>query len=172
MSACAACGFDTSSVTPPDAIVALRSLPRRFGAVAAPPAGEGVPAGGEDLEVDERRRTAVLAEAGRAAAAIDEIGADLRSVLVQDTPTVASRTDVATADRDGGDPATALERLAGATTSLATLAEGQPARAWTRAGNRPTGPVSAADLLREAVHAGVHRLRAAEHLAGRGPAGR
>ena len=43
--------------------------------------------------------------------------------------------------------------------TLAELVSAQPADVWTRTGVRAGGPVSAADLLREAVHAGVHRLR-------------
>jgi hypothetical protein len=68
----------------------------------------------------------------------------------------------ATTPRSGGDPATALERLAAATRAAADLAGAQPAEAWSRRGTRATGPVTAADLLREAVHAGAHRLHGAE----------
>jgi predicted deacylase len=92
---------------------------------------------------------------------LSDLGGDLRAVLVEDEPTLATVDGVATTVRTGGDPVTAFDRLAAAADKVAALAADQPGTAWTRTGRRATGPVSAADLLREAVHAGVHHLRAA-----------
>jgi hypothetical protein len=132
------------SLSPPDAIVALRSLPRRFRAAAAPRPG--------------RDPHGVEAAAGAAAGAITELSRQLGRVLVEESPTLPdSPADSPAAGP--GDPATALDRLAAAAGALADLAAAQAAAAWTRTGRRGGVEVSAAELLREAVHAGVHQLR-------------
>jgi hypothetical protein len=150
---CPECGFDGRGLSPADAAVALRSLPRRFREAAEPV---------EEVAGPSVDAAAVLAAAGQAADAIGELGEDLRRVLVEDDPALSTSGAEATAVRHGGDPATALERLAAAATTVADLISAQPADAWTRTGVRSDGPVTAADLAREAVHAGVHRLRAVE----------
>jgi len=171
---CPRCGFDPTGLSPGDAVVAIRSFPRRFAAFALPPPGEpgetpGPVEGAPEFEppsdetAREIRRAVGLAAAGRAAGAIAVLVADLRAVLVHDNPVLAP--DAATEDRDPGDPATALDRLAAVCDELASLAHSQPGSAWTRTGSRPAGPVAAGELLREAVHAGVHQLRLAEQAA-------
>lgn len=147
--------------------MALRSLPRRFRALAAPhPEDDGPPvATALSGERAERRQGAALAEAAEAAEAIAAVGTDLRRVLVEDNPSVTTEEGVATMPRHGGEPSTAVQRLTTATGEVAALAEAQPGNAWTRTGARSGGPVSAANLLREAVHAGIHHLRAAEDAA-------
>ena len=94
-------------------------------------------------------------------------------MLISDDPPLSTADDTATAggaDRDGlgvTDPEDVLGRLTEATAKVAHLVEGQPAAAWKRSGHRTTGPRTAATLLGEAVHAGVHHLRLAQ-----GPPGR
>ncbi|MHB8464436.1 MAG: hypothetical protein ACYDH6_08355 [Acidimicrobiales bacterium] len=174
---CAGCAFDPANVTPADAIVALRSLPRRFGELLSGDAGDpdgpdaerpdrdGQGGGGPDADRARARRL-VLAHAGQAATAITAITADLERVLATDDPALASDARVATAPADDPsaptDDPTALERLATAAAAAAGAASHQPADAWTRTGRRRDGTVTAGELLREAVHAGVHHLRAAE----------
>ena len=136
------------SLTPPDAIAALRSLPRRFRATVMPTP--------EDLPTPESVRIALEA-AGTAAGELDAIGAQLRRVLLNDSPDVA-----AVPPATPGDPATALDRLSAAAGAVADLADSQPAGAWVRTGRRDGTTVTAADLLREAVDAGVEQLRVAE----------
>jgi hypothetical protein len=143
--ACPQCGFDGSTVSPADATVALRSFPRRFRELLAPDPDDADPA--------------LFVEAGRAAEAIRAIGADLHAVLVTDDPMVSTDTAVATSPIDPGDATTALDRLAAAATQVADEASRQAADAWHRRGRRPSGSVTALDLLREAVHAGIHHLR-------------
>jgi hypothetical protein len=141
--ACAQCGFEASTVSPADAVVALRSFPRRF--------RELVPKDDDPVVL----RT-LQTHAGQAAAAITALGEDLRRVLVSDDVSLASDDGVATAPLPAGDLSTAIDRLAAAATGVADVAEHQPAEAWQRS----SGPVRAIDLLRDAVHAGVHHLRA------------
>lgn len=165
-SPCPECGFDARGLSPADAAVALRTLPGRFRALTEPASDDPDSSSGSSSGSSEAdaavRRGGALAAAGQAAEAIAELGEDLRLVLIEDNPGLKTVGTEATATRHGGDPATALERLTAATTGLAALVTAQPSEAWVRTGTRATGPVSAADLLREAVHAGVHRLRGAE----------
>jgi hypothetical protein len=170
MASCPVCGFD-ASLGPADAVVALRSFPRRFAELAGPEAGDeaseaaasGASAASATSATEGRQRWAVVAaEAGQAAEAIAAISEDLRKVLIEDGPALATTGDTATAVRHGGDPATAFDRLRAAADATAALVDHQPAEAWGRTGTRPEGPVTAIDLVRDAVHAGVHHLRQAE----------
>jgi len=180
--ACPVCGFDPTSISPADAVVALRSLPRRFREAAGLAAGDpdadadaGRPdpgvAGPGDHDGDDHRAL-VLAEAAQAAGAIAALGEDLRRVLISDDPALATTDDTATGGGGGagtgaGDPEAALARLGEATAAVVSLVEGQPATAWKRTGRRSSGPRSAGALLGEAVHAGVHHLRLAQRPTGR-----
>jgi hypothetical protein len=137
-----------ASLTPPDAIVALRSLPRRFRATVMPTP--------DDMPTPEAVGIALDA-AGRAAEELDAIGAQLRRVVVNDNPEL-----VAPPPAEPGDPGTALDRLTASANAVAELAQSQPASAWVRTGRRGGSTVTAADLLREAVGAGVAELRTAE----------
>jgi hypothetical protein len=186
---CPICGFGPASLSPPDAVVALRSLPRRFRAAAAPDTGDdddddfrtgwdSGPDTGRTTGPDtgrttgpdtgnragtttgpDARRDAVLAAAGAAAAAIAALGGQLRRVLIEDSPDLGPAPTPPAIP--AGSAADALGRLERAAFEVADLAASQPAAAWSRTGRRDGTPVSAADLLREAVHAGVHQLRVA-----------
>mgnify|MGYP001228438423 CR=1 FL=1 len=159
MASCPSCGFDPSSVSPSDAVVALRSFPRRYRELAGP-APDGVPA--SDREHAEHRWEAVVTEAGQAAEAIAALAEDLRRTLIDDRPRLTTTAEMATAVRNGGDPATAFDRLQAACEAAAGLADHQPGEAWAREATRPDGPVTAIDVLRDAVHAGIHHLRQAQ----------
>lgn len=152
---CSLCGFDPSSLRPGDAIVAVRSFPRRFRELASAVA-EGDGGGDGDGDADT-----VLAQAGEAAAAISAIAEDLRRVLISDQPSLTTATTTATASA-GGDAPSGLSRLDDAVALLVAAADHQPSTAWHRTGTRGGSPVSALGLLGEAVHAGVHHLKLAE----------
>jgi hypothetical protein len=171
--ACPVCGFDPTSISPADAVVALRSLPRRYREAAGPAADDADSAGGgRDPDHDgeqARRRALVASEAAQAAAAIAALGEDLRRVLISDDPALSTTDDTATSGGEGAggaDVEAAIARLAEASAGVVSLVEGQPATAWKRTGHRASGPRSAATLLGEAVHAGVHHLRLAQQSAG------
>lgn len=101
----------------------------------------------------------VMTAAAEAAAAIEDLTADLEAVFVHDEPALHTNEDVATELRYPGDPRSALDRLTRAATHLADLASSHHGDDWSRKGVRSGGPVSALDLLRDSVHAGVHHLR-------------
>lgn len=126
-----------------------------------PPPDDDGPVSAASVEAAKRRQAAARTEAGVAAEAIAALGEDLRHVLIEDKPSLPTDEGEATNTRHSGDPVTALDRLTAATTNVANLAAGQPGDSWTRSGTRSSGAISAADLLREAVHAGAHHLRVA-----------
>ncbi len=147
-------GVPDPSLSPPDAVVALRSLPRRFRAAATP--------NPEDAPTPDAVRTALDA-AGTAAAQLGAIGAQLRQVLVHDSP------ELGAPPASPGDEASALDRLTAAANDLADLADHQPSSVWARTGRRAGASLTAADLLREAVDAAIAQLRVAERAWGGRP---
>ena len=149
---CPDCGFDAAPLSPPDAVVALRSFPRRFAEIGQP----------DDDDIDAEGggpSVTTLAAAEAAAGAIAASGEQLRRVLVEDRPDLGPAPAVGAGP--AGAPADAIDRLRAAAGGVADLAAAQPASAWSRTGRRNGQNVSAADLLREAVHAGAHELRVA-----------
>jgi hypothetical protein len=170
--ACPDCGFDPTSISPADAVVALRSLPRRYREAAGPAADDADSDDGGRVADQDReqaqRRALVASQAAQAATAIAALGEDLRRVLISDDPPLSTTDETATSaggDAEGADIEAAIARLAEATAGVVSLVEGQPATAWKRTGRRASGPRSAATLLGEAVHAGVHHLRLAQQSA-------
>jgi len=137
--------MDAGDLTPPDAVVALRSFPRRFRALVPP--GDGT-----DDDHDRERRAAAEHAAAAAAAAIDAGTPDLRRVLLEDGPELGGAPPPA-----AGDP---VARVAASATALADLAAAQPASVWARTGRRGAATVTAADVLRGAVDAAARELRA------------
>jgi hypothetical protein len=150
---CPDCGFDPASLSPPDAVVALRSFARRFTEIGEPDPDDD---GGAEGDAPAEK---TLAAAAAGAAAIATSGEQLRRVLVGDSPELGPAPDLAAAPATP--PADAIDRLRTAAERVADLAARQPASAWTRTGRRAGQDVTAADLLREAVHAGAHELRVA-----------
>jgi hypothetical protein len=156
VSACAECGFDGAGVSPADAVAALRSFPRRFRELLEPGNDDMPPPGPAE-------RQAVLRLAASAAAMIAARGRDLHRVLVEEQPGLTAAP--ATADAEGGGDA--LERLQAVTDDLASAAAATKGDEWRRTGQRDGSAVTAIDVLREAVHAAAHQLRAAAAIVGR-----
>jgi hypothetical protein len=168
-SSCPVCGFDGRSLSPPDAVVALRSFPRRYGGVLRKP-GEETDEDDAEMEDAVGRRNAsgwsALAHGQWAAQAIEALGNALYQVLVRDQPAVSlPPVDPPTAPSAAGGPGTVMARIEAATVKLAHTADGTKGDEWNRTGRLDDGsPVTAADLLRAAVHQGVHHLRLAEKV--------
>ena len=164
--ACPTCGFDGSSLSPADAAVALRSFPRRFRSVLVrPPAQDG------DDPVTRRGSAgrSAMEHAEWAAATIEEIDHQLQQVLVHDQPEVTAPAIETPFPPAGvtapGGPVAVLERVTAAATALAATVEGASGRQWSRTAAPAGGAtVTALDLVRLAVHQGVHHLKAAEQV--------
>ena len=153
---CPACGFDGAALAPRDAAAALQSFPRRFAALVGGGSGDVPP-------VDADVRDAVAGEAGAALGAIAAAGEALRRVLITDDPTLTSAPATSTKTLSADE---AFAELTAVVAPLAELALRTSGKAWQRTGWRDGQQVRALDLLREAVHAGAHHLRAAQRLPG------
>jgi hypothetical protein len=157
--------IDVSHLAPQDAVVALRSYPRRYGsqlaplkdddnqeAMAARPGPDGVSA--IDIVVDTAR-------------ALERVRQALERVRVEDDPELPAEVgdlDRPEAGGAGVDIEGARAQLTAAAESLAAVADRVPAKEWGRSG-RITGTrrkVAALDLLRDAVRLGSDNLHRVE----------
>lgn len=156
---CPECGFRPETVPPGDALVALRTYPRRFrGALTV-----------LDEEEEEAVATApapgewsALDHAGHVRDVLHAIDLRVRQVLREDQPTLAATPVTPPSGvRDQG-----VEMvLAGLTQNVDEIArtiDGIDGDDWVRAGVREGKEVRVIDLVREAVHEGAHHLRQAK----------
>lgn len=160
--ACGACGFQPDTLSPADAIVALRSFPRRWRELLA-----GFPADeGEDAAV--RRRLAggwsALEHVAHVSQALSAQAERLERIRHLERPTIGP---VVTPE-PGIDEATGAEEvvaeLGRSAERLATVAESMVGEDWLRAGIREGQELTALELLREGVHEGAHHLHEADAL--------
>jgi hypothetical protein len=164
--------FDTSRVSPLDAVATLRSLRRRFGQVLtlAPAAAAGI---GDPDELLRRRPGPGLSpieHAAWVAAALPRLEASLRRVLVEDgavvdLPPVDVDPPVPGAGADTGADAAldVVARLGHAAEASADFMASVHGADWTRRGCTGEGrPVSALDIARLAVRIGIEHLNGAE----------
>jgi len=161
--------MDLSKLAPSDAVVALRSLERRYRALFA-----GL--GQDESPDDVARRQAgngwsALEHVVAATWAISAAARGLDAVLTQDTPVLEpNEVDPVLRPRPGLPTGTLHERLAEQSkvaNELADRTERVPAGDWERIGLLGDGSgrrVSALDLLRTAVDAGVTHLKGAEYV--------
>jgi len=161
--------LDVSRVSPADAAVTMRSLPRRFRSVFASAPTPDDPGGDELVRRVGPDGHAALDHLALATRGLVLIGHALGQVLVQDDPYLhAGVTDPGARDYApviGHEPTAAdlLDELAIVAEALATRIERTPAGDWSRAGRiGGEATVTALDLAREAVKTGIHHLRAAE----------
>ena len=160
--------MDLSQLSPSDAVVALRSLERRY---------RGLFAGlGEDESPDDlaHRRAGDWSAADHIVAAARFIaGANgaLARVVTADSPAVAAADVDPGASRGPGAPPEPVDRLvaelASVANAMADRVEHVASGDWTRQavvddGSRRT--VTALDIVRAAVDAGVTQLREAERV--------
>jgi hypothetical protein len=159
--------MDLTKLAPSDAVVALRSLERRY---------RGLFAGlGEDESPDDvaRRRAggwSALEHLVAAARAIDAIGRAVEAVLTRDVPQLdPTDVDAAARPHPGSPSGTLHERLAELgieASQVAERIEHVNAEAWDRVGvvSGTSRQVTTLDLVRAAVDAGVSHLRSAEQV--------
>jgi hypothetical protein len=173
-------GLDLTRLAPSDATVAVRSLPRRFGAVLRPPLAEDRPAGHDDLvqRIGPDGHSAVD-HAMHVVRSLTLLDRAIEQVLISADPVLhpAVVDDHARWVEDHGhppEPDDVLVDLAAAAERFAARVQRVPAADWSRTARvaRDRGTVSAHDLLREAVGQAIEHLHAAERtiaaLRGRG----
>jgi len=139
-----------ANLSPPDAVVALRSYGRRFRELfgAAEPAGEQLP-----LTTAVWQGWSVSARLAAAGAHLARLDAALGEVTTLDSPQLPSDLYERPGPAAGG-PAEAtalLDQLLAATTALADRVARTPAKDWSRPATVDGRPTAAHELLQEAV---------------------
>ncbi|HEY7072019.1 MAG TPA: hypothetical protein VH479_17970 [Acidimicrobiales bacterium] len=157
--------MDLSQLSPSDAAVALRGLERRYRGLFA---GLGDDEAPDDVAHRQVQGWSAIEHIVAAAWAIAAAERALTAVRTHDTPTLAAAdVDPEARPKPGAPTGTVHERLselALEATALADRVERTPPEDWDRAATvEGTGrKVTALDIMRGAVDAGVSHLRAAE----------
>jgi hypothetical protein len=157
--------FDTSSISPNDAVTALRSYPRRFRSALSPIDGdESIEELGQQVGPDGESAVDQTAQVVRIWTVLREA---LRQIQVNDTPVVhAAVVDPSLRDWDAPVRETVpsvLEQLDDEAAALADAVAAVPGDQWNRtAGVAGGGTVTALEVVREAVKAGHDQLAAVE----------
>jgi hypothetical protein len=162
-SSCPTCGYDGTKMSPSDAAVALRSFPRRFGRALSRPDDEDRPD-----DVLHRRPIAgglsAIEQAAAVAAGLALADEAFRDVMYRRDPKISLPPVDVEPPADGvqDPPDVVVDRIKAAGEGLADAIDSAPGDGWARTGRGPDGPVSALDVVRTAVHLGVHHLRLIE----------
>src|SRR4051794_30546715 len=157
------CVFEVRWLRPTGAAVALRALPRRYRGILVRPEDEQE--GDNPVTRPGASGWSAVAHAAYAVDAIDRADEALRATLVHDRPTVAVPAIDPPAPVPAGPPASVLDGLKAVTDALATTIENTHGEQWLRPAEASGGgEVTAVDVARVAVHAGVHHLRLAESV--------
>ncbi|MGH9183558.1 MAG: DinB family protein [Acidimicrobiales bacterium] len=159
---CPTCGLDPDTIAPTDAVVALRSFPRRWRAALSPADAE------EDTEAGLRRRPepstwSALEHAGHVGEVLAAADDRIRRVLVSERPELPPVGDpderVRAAGYNDRDVGAVLDALASGADRLARTVEGVPHDGWQRTGWRDGQELTVLWMARDAVHEGSHHLR-------------
>jgi hypothetical protein len=159
--------MDLSKLAPSDASVALRGLERRYRGLFA---GLGEDESPDDVAHRSSRGWSAIEHIVAAARAISAEERALTAVTTYDNPTLAAEdVDPESRPKPGAPSGTVHERLAELgfeANAAADRIDNTPAADWDRTGTLAgTGrTVTALDLARGAVDAGVTHLRAAEEV--------
>ena len=157
---CTTCGFVASSITPEDAVVALRSFPSRWRNAMV-------------VHLDDPNPEAVLAgrpsptdwsaleHAGHVRDVLHALDIRLQRVLREDEPVLPETHVTPPSGANEQGMAVVLAALTVSTDQFSQTIELTPSAAWARRGHRHGDTVTALDLIREAVHEGSHHLRLA-----------
>jgi len=149
---------DVSNLAAPDAVVALRSYPRRFRSTVLPITDDPT------VEALAERVGSTGHSAVDIVVSVTNtwllIGQALRQVLIEDAPVIhAGVGDPAQREWDAPPGTTvdgALDRLADEAATLADAVDAVSSRDWNRTGSvAGGGTISAIDLVREAVRTGA-----------------
>lgn len=163
-------GLDLSRLSPADAVVALRSFPRRYRSLLTTFDDDERP---DDL-VHRRAPDGLCAldHAEAVAGALADLAGALRSVLVHERPVLAPSILTAAGGarspgerRRPGAVEAVLDQIAGVAGALADQADAAAGEAWVRTGSVDDGAgreVGALELLHQAVRVGAAGLHAVE----------
>lgn len=158
---CPTCGFAPTTVGPADAALTARTLPRRYRNVLARPDDDETPDDPATRRPPDGGLSA-LEHAALAAEVLSLAAVALRRVPVEDEPVVSL---VAPEPGPQWSVEVVLVRLAAAATHLAEAVEALRGEAWAQPCILDEdGRVTALDVARVGVHAGVHHLRDAARV--------
>ena len=157
------CGLDLDTITPPDAVAALRSFPRRYRAVLTFEDDEDADA------VMRRRPDPSTWSATEYAAHVRDVfrlfEERIRTALRSDGAEVADWDHEAAAERYAGEaPAQVVEDLGVAADRLAATVTEVPDDGWDRVVVRLGNRESVLAMARKAVHEGSHHLKDVEKV--------
>jgi len=159
---CPECGLDYDTVSPGDAVVAVRSFPRRYRALLIGPDTDD-----DDPDAVIRRRPepttwSALEYSAHVADVLDEISVAVRRIVVEDQPALTSSDPdrrVAEKNYNAMDRVEVLGWLDLVCAGLGDQIDGVRADDWTRIGRFDWGDRDALAMTRNAVHEGSHHLR-------------
>jgi len=158
---CAECGLVYDTITPVDAIVAIRSFARRYREAL------GIFQDDEDPEDLVRRRPdpstwSALEYAAHVRGVLELFADRVRRALVEDSPTVAS-VPLEENPWEGHDPndgiQPVLDGLAAAANRMAQTLENADGDDWKRTVVRDGDELTVLWMARNTVHEGAHHLR-------------
>lgn len=163
---CPECGLDYDTISPADAVVAVRSYPRRYRALLTTLDPD------EDADSVLRRRPAegtwsALEYTAHVADVIDKLAPAIRRIVVEDNPKIPLFDSEARVDAEGYNelPVTeALSRLDSSCADMGMTLDCLSAEDWTRTGQFDFGERDALTTARNAVHEGSHHLRDIERI--------
>ena len=161
---CPECGLVYDTISPQDAVQALRSFPRRYREVIGPFV--------DDDEVLRRRpnptKWSALEYTAHVADVLDSLTPDVVKMVQLDNPAIADPWDpderAATRNYNEMEPRAALDWLQRAATASSDTLAGFSPDDWTRTGRFDFGEREVIDMVRNLVHEGVHHLRDVENV--------
>ncbi len=158
---CPECGLHYDTISAGDALVAVRSFPRRYRALLTALDPE------EDAESIVRRRPApgtwsAVEYTAHVGDVLDQLATAIRKIVVENHPAVTTwDADERAAEQRYGDwdSTEALFALDHACARLADVMESVDPGDWVRTGTVDGSERDALTLARDAVHEGAHHLR-------------
>ena len=161
---CGECGLEYDSISPRDAVQALRSYPRRYRAAIGPFI--------DDEDVLRRRPDqttwSALEYSAHVADVLEAMTPQLVEIAQKDNPSVVDpiEPDSRAAERryNDMDPREVLDWLERSATGAADTVEGLSANDVSRKATYPYGQRELIDVVRNMVHEGYHHLRDTERV--------
>ena len=158
---CPECGLDYDTISPSDAAVAIRTMPRRYRSSIAVALEDDADEGLIRRRPDESTWSA-LEYTAHVADLYQLFTTIVRRMFDEDTPTIAFwDPDARAAEQNynGADPVAVLNHLDAATATLAAAVERVDADSWRRTATFSFGERDLLRMVRNAVHEGSHHLR-------------
>jgi hypothetical protein len=163
---CPECGLDYDTISPRDAVLAVRTFPRRYRALLTHFDPD------EDVDDVIRRRPApgvwsALEYTAHAAEVLDLLAPTIRQIVNETNPHLYFfDSDAQAAEKSYNDwpLLRALGDLESACADLSSAIEFVDPADWNRTGTFDWGEREAIDMARNAVHEGAHHLRDIEKV--------